>query len=74
MDKEAKLRRDAFAFSLSGSRTIAPFAPVWVVADDRLRKDTSADSQEPQENQPDTARELAKHWGRFWLRRGRKAA
>ena len=73
MFEKAKSRRDAFTFSLAGSRTIAPFTPAWVIADDLLQIDTDR-SQESREDRPDTAFELATRWGRLWLRRVRKAA
>ncbi len=73
MFEKATSGRDAFTFSLAGTRTIAPFAPVWVVADDLLQKDTVR-LQEPQDDQPDTTAEMATWWGRLWLRRIRKAA
>lgn len=76
MIKKAASGRDVFAFSLLGSRAIASFAPVWVTSDDLLQKDTDRPQQPPLplEDQPDTARELTRRWGRFWLRRPRKAA
>ena len=69
--------RDAYAFSLRGLNSIASHALMPAVAHDYLNKvwdERLRREREAQPDQPDTAREMAVSWGRFWLRRRRRAA
>ena len=74
MSKKAKSARDAFRFSLGGISAIISFVAAPVIADDRINKALDERLRHTQEDQPDTARELAISWGRFWLFRRRSRA
>ncbi len=75
MTNKAKPARDAFMFSLGGSSAISSFVIAPAIADDLINKVRDERLSRLQEDQPDTARELAPSWGRFWLfRRRRRAA
>jgi hypothetical protein len=74
MSKKAKPARDAFTFSLGGISTISSFVAAPAIAHDQLNKALDERLSQTQEDQPDTAREIGKSWGRFWLLRRRRAA
>ncbi len=74
MGNNAKPARDAFAFSLGGISAITSFVAAPAIADDLINKARDERLRRLQEDQPDTARELAGVWGRFWLRRRRRKA
>lgn len=75
MSEKAKSGRDAFTFSLRGMKTIASFTAAPAIADDRLNEAIAERLSGTQEDQPETAREIAATFGRFWLyRRLRRAA
>ena len=66
--------RDAFTFSLGGVSAITSFVAAPAIADDLINKARDERLRRRQEDQPDTADELETLWGRFWLRRRRRAA
>ena len=66
--------RDAFTFSLGGVSAITSFVAAPAIADDLINKARDERLRRQQEDQPDTADELETLWGRFWLRRRRRAA
>ena len=74
MGNKARPARDAFAFSLGGISAITSFVAAPAIADDLINKARDERWRRLQEDQPDTAEELASIWGRFWLRRRRRAA
>ena len=74
MGNKAKPARDAFAFSLGGISAITSFVAAPAIADDLINKAREERLRRLQEDQPDTAEELATIWGRFWLRRRRRVA
>ena len=55
---------------------LQPEAPLRQLAAVRLGVPEAIDERlrQPQENQPDSAREIGTAWGRFWLRARRRAA
>ena len=84
MYEKAKLKRDAFAFSLGGMRTIASFVPAQAVADDRinrilderLNRDRDEVSRLEDQNQYEldfVAEKFARKWS-LWPRSRKHAA
>ena len=74
MTTKAKPARDAFTFSLGGISAITSFVAAPAVADDLINRVHDERLRRMQDDQPDTARELATVFGRFWLRRRRRRA
>lgn len=74
MSNKAKPARDAFTFSLGGISAITSFVAAPAIADDLINKALDERLRRLQDDQPDTAEELASPWGRFWLRRRRLKA
>jgi hypothetical protein len=82
MLNDDKRRRDAFAFSLGGMRTITSFAAAPAIADNQLRQsreseivDAGADTMSDiPEDQPITSHVQPGPMGRFWLSRRSRAA
>ncbi|MDH3611635.1 MAG: hypothetical protein OEU90_05390 [Gammaproteobacteria bacterium] len=74
MSEKTKPARDPFTFSLGGISTISSFVATPAIAHDQLNKALDKRLSQIQEDQPDTAREIGKSWGRFWLLRRRRAA
>ena len=74
MHEKAKSGRDAFTFSLRGLTTVSSFTIAPAVAHNHLSKVWDEKLSREQEDQPDTAREMQSGWGRFWLRKRRRAA
>jgi len=66
MFEKAKSRRDAFAFSLKGMTTIAPFTVAPAIAHDQLNNAWDERLSRPQEDQPDTAREIEDILARYF--------
>lgn len=69
-------KRDPYAFSLRGLTAAASFGPIPALADDRLNRARDERLRAAREAapgpQPDPGTIDA--WGRFWLRRRRRAA
>jgi hypothetical protein len=77
MSANERIRRDAYGFSLLGLTSMASYTLVPAIAHDYLNKvwdERLHREQEDQPDQPDTACEVGGTWGRFWLRRRRRAA
>ncbi len=75
MSDKTESKRDAFTFSLRGSRLVSSYHPVPAIADDRINKARDERLRQAQDDQPDTEKEFANISGRFWLwRRLRRAA
>ncbi len=74
MGTKTKPGRDAFTFSLGGVSAITSFVAAPAIADDLINNARDERLRRQQEDQPDTADELETLWGRFWLRRRRRAA
>ncbi len=66
MFEKAKPGRDAFTFSLQGITSIAPFTIAAAIADDQLNKVWDERLSRPQEDQPDTAREVENVLARYF--------
>lgn len=74
MCDKTESKRDAFTFSLRGSRLVSSYYPVPAIADDRLNEARDEQLSQTQEDQPDTEKEIANISGRFWLWRGLRRA
>jgi len=74
MSEKAKPARDAFTFSLGGISAKTSFVAAPAIANDLINRARDERQSRTQEDQPDTARELASFWGRFWLFRRRRQA
>ena len=74
MSERTKSERDAFAFSLSGLRTMAAYTTATAIAQDQINQAWEEKLRREQEDQPNSAREIGTVWGRFWLRKLRRAA
>ncbi len=74
MTSDKTNKRDAFTLSEGGATLKSSPAFVPQVSSDRIN-DAIAKRLEPvPENQPDTNEEMLSFWGRFWIRRLRRAA
>ena len=73
MFEKAKSGRDAFTFSLRGMRAVASFTPPSAIADDRINSIIDQRLGGPQEDQPDTVREIEDCLAHYFAP-GRRAA